>query len=835
MDIRDIRLDLKVDVQKKTVDGEATIQLRDKQPTQSVRLNAVGFEIQEVTLASGSQTAVPAKYAYDGSYLIVNLGSRWHPGQDGTLRVRYRLDNPKSGLHFFAPSKSEPDAPLLVWSQGESTFNRYWFPCFDQPDQRQTSQLVVTVPEGFEVVSNGKLLGRKPNADKTVTFDWRQDKPHPAYLVTLVVGQFDVVEEEWDGIPVMYYVPKGRRDEVAPTFAHTREMLTFFSHRFGIHYPWDKYAQVMCYQFGGGMENTSATTMGDRILLDQRSLLDRTSDWIISHEMAHQWWGDMVTCRDWSHTWLNEGFASYAEALWAEHDKGRDEYAHNMYQKAGGAISGGKTRPIMDRHYTSPDSMFDNRSYPKGAWVLHMLRQHVGDEPFFKGLAQYGNAFRFQSAETDDFRRVMERTTGRDLERFFYDWLERPGNPDVSVSIEEIPDSQQARVVIKQTQAGEAFHIPLKLVFHCEASRTPTVIEQEMTDKELTIQVPLSSTLVRVDTDPDQALLTDLKVTQSNDLWRAQLLEGPDVVSRIRAAKHFAESKAGAERELLARAFTAERYWAVKTELASALGAGKDKVGREALVQGLHDADARVRRASVENLGKSGHDAHTVTVLKEILEKGDPSYGVAGAALTAYAEQGAKDAVAVITPWLSKPSHQHILTSDALRALAATNDPATVETLLSWTQTAKPQECRGAALRGLTQLAKNKNLTRALHQQITKALVSAVESQNRTILMNVLFALPDMETVPPALLAAVDKLSKDAPEERIREMIKGIADRMRSKAAPSGAGASSEVAQLRAEIDKLRRDQEKLRERLDRYEKTAQNGQKATVGAGGGR
>ena len=344
--------------------------------------------------------------------------------------MNYRIQDPKDGLHFFGPSKADPGAPLLVWSQGETTTNRYWFPSIDEPDQRQTTEVIVTVPAGFEAVSNGKLAERQENStDKTVTFDWRQEIPHPSYLVTLVVGQFDVVRHEWDGIPVLYYVPKGKQAEAEPTYGRTPEMLTYFSERFGVHYPWAKYAQVSCFQFGGGMENTSATTMGDRILVDQRSLLDRNAESIVSHELAHQWWGDMITCRDWSHTWLNEGFASYAEALWDEHARGRDEYALNMHRKAGGAILAGKERPVMDRHYTSPDAMFDGRSYPKGAWVVHMLRNRLGDDAFWKGIKRYATENQFHSAESYDLRRSLERTTDRDLERFFTTGSSGPAIP----------------------------------------------------------------------------------------------------------------------------------------------------------------------------------------------------------------------------------------------------------------------------------------------------------------------------------------------------------------------------------------------------------------------
>jgi aminopeptidase N len=691
INIDSIRLNLRVDLGKKTVESKATIAFRSVRPTRTVSLDAVDFEIKHVAAKLGQQSVNPARYTSDGKKLIVDLGSRLPAGEAGTLEVTYRVVDPKDGLHFFAPSKTDPEAPLLLWSQGETSTNRYWIPCIDEPDQRQTTEIVVTVPEGFEAVSNGKLVQRQGNpADKTTTFDWRQEIPHPSYLVTLVVGQFDVVRHEWEGIPVLYYVPKGHGAEAEPTYGKTPEMLTYFSQRFGVRYPWAKYAQVTCFQFGGGMENTSATTMGDRILRDQRSLLDRTAESVVSHELAHQWFGDMLTCRDWSHTWLNEGFASYAEALWDQHSRGRDEYAYNMDGKAKRAIRAGKERPVLDRRYPSAQSMFDDRSYPKGAWIVHMLRNRLGEEAFWKGIQRYATEHQFKSVETFDLRRSLERTTGRDLERFFYDWVERPGNPDLEVASEYVPESQQARLTIKQTQSGEPFEFPLKMVLTCAGAKEPVVLDEMMSEKELNVRLPLPGPLERIDVDPDLAILTELKETKSQALWRAQLLESPLVPARLRAAQHFAQSKVTEDHELLARALGQERFWGVKIELATALGNVKGKVAKEALLKGLKETDARVRKACMDGLGKLGPDAEVAATLKDILAKGDASYAVEGAALAAYARQGQKDAVAVITPWLSKVSHQDTLADAALTALGATEDPAVLDTLLGWTKPENP-------------------------------------------------------------------------------------------------------------------------------------------------
>ena len=273
------------------------------------------------------------------------------------------------------------------------------------------------------------------------------------------------------------------------------------------------------------------------------------------------------------------------------------------------------------------------------------------------------------------------------------------------------------------------------------------------------------------------------------------------------------------DRELLARAFTSEKFYGVQLELASALGNLGGATSRDALLQGLQAGDARVRRAAVENLGKLGHDAKVATIVKEIIQKGDDSYGVEGAALTAYAQQGEKDAVAVITPWLSKPSHDDTLRAAALSALSATKDPAVLNTLLTWVQPGKPSNCRMAALGGLTQLAQKGKLNDQQRKQIMKPLLAALESDSRFMRFTVLNSLPELGPLASAALPTLDKISKEEGNERVREMAKSAADRIREKTKPATAGDTKEVAQLREEVKRLREEMEKMRSRLDRDEK----------------
>jgi aminopeptidase N len=822
IDIRDIRLELRADLAKKVVEGMAILQLKSLRDIKHIELDAVAFHVQSVSLTDGQQKPQSVPFTHDGKKLTALLDPPWTAGKEATLRVDYRVENPKEGLHFFGPTKAEPEAPLTVWSQGEPISNRYWFPCIDAPDERQTTEIVVTVPEGFEAISNGKLLSRKSNPeDKTVTFDWRQDKEHPSYLVTLVIGQFDVVREEWDRVPVLYYVPKGSKDKVSATFARTRDMLGYFSKRFGIHYPWDKYAQVVAYSFGGGMENTSATTMGD-ILQDERSILDRDSDGIIAHELAHQWWGDMVTCRDWAHLWLNEGFASYAEALWEENRNGPDAYDYNMYQKAHtpgrNAITGGKDRPVVDRHYPSPGSMFDARSYPKGAWVLHMLRRRVGEDAFWKAIQTYGSEHRLQSAETSDFRRTVERTSGRNLEHFFYDWTERAGSPALDVTTEYMPAARQARLVVKQTQPGEPFHFPLTVRLHCADSAKPVVLEQDVTDREYTLVVPLSGTPTLVEVDPEQAVLGEIKETKGRELWAAQLLQGSSVPMRLQAVTHFRDSKSDEDRGLLAEALGKEKFWGVRSELAAALASmGGDKA-RDALLQGARHANPRVRRACLENLAKLSANADVAAAALDVLRKDEPSYGVCGAAMLAYAKHGGKDAVAVLTPWLTRPSNNDVLRASALRAMAETNDLAMLDSFMTYAKPGHTRNTRVAALQGLIQLAKTGKPSEKQTKQIVAVLTSGLETDNRVMQFMVLGALREPGSLGASLLSALDKVSRDAADERIRTLAKATAERIRAAEKPATASASDEVKKLREEVERLKKEQTDLRERLQKIE-----------------
>jgi len=813
VDIKHIALDLKVDVPAKHVEGTATINLAALREVSSVRLDAVDFNVTKVTMARGESPPAPADYRNDGQSIEVFFGDQpLGEKMSATIHVTYSITDPKNGLHFFGPSEAEPDVPYVVWSQGETTDNRYWVPCLDHPNEMQTTEMKVTVDGGNEAVSNGRLLSKVDNKDKTTTFHWLQDKPHAAYLMTMVVGEFYSETDTWRGKPVTYYVPPKHKNDLRRSFANTVKMLDLFTKLTGVEYPWDKYAQVCVEGFGGGMENTSATTLGPRTLHDERAHLDTSSDGLVAHELAHQWFGDLVTCKEWAHTWLNEGFATYLDAIWTEHDLGRDEFDYEMFRNMRSAIEGGKKAPVVDHRYAEEGQMFDSRAYPKGASILHILRRRVGDAKFWASVNRYLTTHAHQTVETSDLRQAFEDETGRSLERFFYDWTQRPGAPSVSVNYDWDDGDKVAKVTVKQTQEPEAFQFPLEVEFHFDEGE-PALLRGNVDEKEHRFYFPLRKRPKMVLVDPNQAVLMELKEQKGRDLWKEQLKDGPHVIDRMRAAADLGEAKNDKDTAALGEALMAEKFWGVGEEIAKAIGkAGGDKA-RDVLLAAVAIENPKVRRAVVEQLGSFHRDEKVIEALRAIIVKGDASYRVEAAAVDSYAKLQPPDAGTLLPTLLVRPSHGEQIRSAALSGLGRQPDAAGLETLLEWSRRGKPRECRQAAVRGLTQLAKNVDLPDATRQRIVSTLLESLKGEQRRMQGAIISALRDMGNDARPALPALQALAANDPEDRIRTAAKDAAEKI-TAAAPEQV----QVKELRDELAKLRDENKEYRKRLEKLE-----------------
>lgn len=844
VDIRHIRLDLDVDLPHKHVDAVASIELTPLREVSSVAFDAVNFETSAVAVAVAPDSLKPARYANDGKRVEVFFERPLSAGQDVSVQIRYAIDEPKGGLSFFGPSDDDPDAPYQVWSQGQSISNRNWIPCFDHTNERQTTEIVATVDEKYRVLSNGTLehVGPAKEAGRTV-YHWRQSQPHVIYLVTLVVGDFHVHEETWRGKPVMYWVPPDRKDDAVRSLGRTPDMLELFSRKIGVEYPWDKYALVCCYNYGGGMENTSATTIGENSLHDERAHLDTSADGLLAHELAHQWWGDYLTCRDWSHLWLNEGFASYFEIVWSEHDLGAEEAAYDLFEKTRGATSDACVRrPLVDRFYGSPDDMFDSRSYPKGAWVLHMIRCRLGDELFWKALQTYANEHKLDLVESVDLRHTIERVSGRSFDRFFYDWTERSGHPILDVTTTWNESSGMAEVVVKQVQGtpegaprrggnrnaddeaagdekprqpdpklAEPFHFPLTVEFRVGEGDAPVVVQRDVTAREttLTARLPRAPSMVRI--DPGNTILKELRETKGRDLWLAQLTGDPDVAGRILAAQELGRDKSDANRAALAAALQSEKFWGVQSEIAGILGPMGGDPARDALLATLRSPNPRTRRACVSALRNFPADAAVIAAVRALVETGDPAYGVEEEAIEVYGAMAPADALDVLSPVLQRDSDRERIRSAALRAIAGLKNARSYESLLEWCAPERPMPCRRAALSAIASLLDGTPPPDELFDKICERIGAALDGQDRRQRQEAIRAAGLLKERGEPFLPKLRKLAADATRGGARRAVREAIDKI--TATPRGDRG---LGELRAEVEALKTQVSGLVEQLER-------------------
>lgn len=816
VDIEHIRLDLDVSLKSESVRGAAILDIRANRNTSSFALDAVGLKVAGVMRQVGS-TLQRLKYVSDGKQIHVTFAKPLARGKGERIHISYSLKQPKAGLHFFKPTQSEPNVPWMVWSQGEPRTNRHWFPCIDHPNERQTTEIVARVSSEYSVLSNGRLVRkRKIDGGKRTEFHWKQAKSHVAYLVTLVVGKFSIIEEKWRGRPVTYYVMPGREADAKRTFGRTREMLDFFSKRFGIEYPWEKYAQVVVEQFtSGGMENTSATTLYRRVMHDERAMIDSSPDRLIAHELGHQWWGNLVTCRDWSHLWLNEGFATYCEVLWREHKLGKDERDYLLYQKSRSARKGSALlRPVVDRRYSSPASMFDARAYPKGGWILHMLRSRLGDDDFFRGLNRYGVVYAYRTAETSDLRKVFERLYGVSLERFFYDWTQRKGHPVFTVKSQYNAGDKIVRIDVRQTQKDEPFHFPLKIELSGAGEGGKSlVIRLGIKQRNQTLFVPVKSRPQMIRVDPELTLLAEIKEDKANDWWEQQL-KAPTVAERIRAVEHLAANPFASSHSLLAEALKNDRFYGVRVEAAKALANSVTRESEAALLNGAKQKHPKVRFACVTALAKFKKSKTVLTSLTKMQKRGDRSYKVEAALVETLAAVRKTPDIRMLVAALKKNSHREVIRGAAMRGLAKSDDPKALTALIEWT---KPGHNRNARLYALTalgeSLSQHKWKARLAADAVT-ALATQLADDGPLVRRWSVNALAKVPHLAKSKRKAIETVAAGDAKTRVR-----IAASKLLKAMDAPANDSQRFDKLQKEFNELKKQYADIQRRLDRIQK----------------
>ncbi len=690
-DIQHLKLDVTPDFAKRTVAGTMTMTFKPiGLPLPQLELDAVDLVIGEVTV-TGAKLA--DKIVAEEKLTLI-FDKPVAPGAEASVSITYSAE-PKQGLYFRTPEMGYKPGDTQVWTQGEADLHRFWFPCYDYPNERFTSEIICHAPKGMEVVSNGHLVS-KNEADGLTTWHWLQDKPHVNYLIALAAGYFHKLEDKAGTVPLAMLVPPSNKDQAANAFADTRKIVEFYEKEIGVPYPWDKYYQVYCHDFlAGGMENTSCTFEASSLLFNSNTETLRTLHRLDAHETAHQWFGDLLTCRDWSHLWLNEGFASYYTILYEQEKNGHDDMIYSLWLEAEEVIEAKDTRPTVWRDYGDPMQQFDTRVYPKGAWILHMLRSQLGPELYRLAIRTYVERHKNGIVGTDDLQDVVEEVSGLSMDAFFDQWLYHGGFPELKVDYAWDAAAKQAKVTVKQVQKVtdqvRLFQFPLPVAFTVKGQKQPLKFTMKITQAEeaFYFALPAQAELVRI--DPDYTVLAKTEFTPPGDMLDKQLVG--DVAGRLLAANLLGTRKDQASVDKLAKLLKDDAFYAVRSEAARALAKVATPAARTALIAGLAgQSDARARIAVVEALAGLPHPEAQEALMKHAGTEKNP--GILAAIIKSWGTRpGDKTVADALAAQLNSQSYTNFLASSAISAYRAQDEASAVPAILKKLQ-AEPLEFR---------------------------------------------------------------------------------------------------------------------------------------------
>ena len=822
-DLQHSRIALRFDVEQKKVIGDVTHSLSIlREGTSKIRFDSVGLTIESVTVNKS-----PAKFETIADKLIVPLPGAAKVGEKFDVAIRYE-GKPTKGMYFILPDKDYPDRPKQIWTQGESEDTRYYLPTYDYPNDRLTTETVLTVPASWITVANGKLISVSEAGKGLKTWTWRESVPSSTYLITVVAGEFDEVKDSWRGMPVTYYAPKGRGDRLSANYSRTPAMIDLFSKKLGVDYPWEKYAQVMVDDFvAGGMENSSATTNTSSSLNHAKiaAELYTDEDGLISHELGHQWFGDLVTCKDWGDIWLNEGFATFMEFVWTEAHYGKDQADYERWEGARQWFGDGNllNKPIV-RHDFDDSSEFDGNAYGKGGWVLYMLRHQLGEDAFYGGLKHYLEVNRGKNVVTADLAKAIEESSHANVDQFFSQWLYGAGAPKFDLSYSYDNYKHQVALTVKQTQKVEGrvgiFRVPVGV--EITTSSGPKLYDITVSKAEQIFTFPADSAPLMVLFDKGGQILKSAESHKEKREWLYQLKNASEFADRADAAVALEKIKNDEEVvSALGAALHNDKFWGLRAIAADALGRIGGAAASKQLLDALNSANEPWLRYHIVNaLGNFKDDAAIAAKLTAIA-KDDSSYRARASALQALGRLKSTGTLVTLEAAVSSDSPDGYLRNAALRALGPLGDDKAVPLLQQWSAPGKPIDSRTAAIRSLASLEKT-------NQEITKQIAGYLSEPHFPVRMAAIFSLGgrgDATAVPEleALLKSSDLSIEMVP------MIKEQIARLQKPAKAASAGADGGQAEAEAasvgdsaavlqRLDKLEHLVEEMNARLKSFE-----------------
>jgi aminopeptidase N len=808
VDITHVTIDVTPDFEARTIQGTTVIAFSPiVKPLSELKLDAIDLNVASVE----SQSRI-AGYTVTDKSITIAFSPPILPGDAAAVTIRYSAE-PQRGLYFRTPSLGYPEGDTHLFTQGECHEAPYWYPSFDYPNERFSSEVICRVPPEMTALSNGWLVSQEIDPRTGLkAVRWLQAKPHVNYLVALAAGRFEKVESQYRDIPLAFYTVPSQIAQAAGSFAGTAEMIEFFERELGVSYPWDRYDQVAVADFvAGGMENTSLTILTDGTLFTRETENIRSSQDLVSHELVHQWMGDLVTCKDWSHVWLNEGFAVYYETLYDGHCNGRDAMLYKLLGAARGITSEAEDRPVVTRRYKDADEQFDYRAYAKGGWIVRMLRCQLGDALFQRVMRTYLERHALGSVVTEDLRSVIEELSGRSFDRFFDQWLYHGGCPKLEVAYEWLQQDKLAKITVKQTQTAGPFLLPTKVRFWLNRQSFDRDIVLDAAQHDFYFALHAEPDIVRF--DPELTLLADVKFDVPRDMLYTQLENPSDVVGRLLAIRALKEEKDKKTVAKLEDAANNDPFYGVRVDAAEALQEIHTDEAFTALVDSMDQSDARVRLRVVQAIGAFYRPEVPDCLEKVLADEKNPE--ILMAAIRNLGRFHSPRTRETVSRYLQSTSYRNELAMAAIDAIAMLNDPAFIAELTATLRDREAQFRSWDFARGLGVLARI-----ACEQddrtEVREFLAGCVNRRKAAIRGGALSALGTLGD--PKAIGIVEAFCGDRPHDPIQRRAKEAMDRLREKKPL----APEEIVELRKAVDELRKEVEKLKGQIEDVKKQSQ-------------
>lgn len=824
VDIIHLTLDVTPDFEQRTISGTTTIRFAPiGMALSELRLDAVDLE---VTGIESSEDLLDTEVT--ANEIILTFASPLPAGREATVTIEHSAE-PTEGLYFRTPALGYPEGNEHMFTQGEPFSARHWFPSYDAPNEKFTSQITCRVPEAMVVFSNGRKIAEETDPDtglKAVT--WLQDKPHPNYLIALCAGFFVSIEDDYNGLPLSFTTPPAHAEWAKNSYRGTADMMAFFEDEIGVPYPWDQYAQVVVDDFvAGGMENTSLTILTTRTLFPDSIGNVRNSESLVAHELAHQWFGDLVTCKDWSHLWLNESFATYYDWLYHDHAHGADSRRYVMLGRRDSILADeSDPLPIVWREYDNANERFGYRVYTKGGWVLHMLRTQLGEELFRESIQTYLERNAYGNVVTEDLNSVVEEISGRSFDRFFDQWIYHGKHPKLDVRYEWLAAEKLAKITVHQTQeTGDdvmLFDFPATVRFFGADSSIDRTLAIREAEADFFIPLDFKPEIVRF--DPDLNLLADISFDIPKAMLHAQLENERDAIGRVLACRVLEDQRDAKSVAKLKRALNEDSFYGVRLAASRALRKiGSDKAF-EALLESMNQEDARVRRSVAGAVGGFFEPRAREALVNALTGSGaeaaaeeDSAGSAEGNPAVAASMIGGlgkypsdSDLQELLGGYLRSDSFRQMLAVAAIGAIRSLDDPAMIDALSAVLRERESEfTTRGFAsgLDALAWIARNEDDKDGVRSLIEDYVNDPNTGRQRAAL-RALGTLRD-----PKAISVVKTFADRSPSDPAQRTAKASLKKLRdAKSVPV------EISDLRGEVTELESQLGDLTERFDELE-----------------